>query len=83
MTLVDEATLLHLTNPDKSGSCSMSVTLSQLESRLWKAAWLLNGPIDAADCKTCIFPLLFFKRLSDVNDEEHAAALTELPDEQS
>jgi type I restriction enzyme M protein len=53
------------------------LTLSQLESHLWKAAWLLKGPVDAADFKTYIFPLLFFKRLSDVNDEEHAAALKE------
>jgi type I restriction enzyme M protein len=52
-----------------------STSFSQLESHLWKAAWLLKGPVDAADFKTYIFPLLFFKRLSDVHDEEHAAAL--------
>jgi type I restriction enzyme M protein len=52
-----------------------STSLSQLESHLGKAAWLLKGPVDAADFKTYIFPLLFFKRLSDVHDEEHAAAL--------
>jgi type I restriction enzyme M protein len=51
--------------------------LSQLESHLWKAAWLLKGPVDAADFKTYIFPLLFFKRLLDVRDEEHQAALKE------
>lgn len=54
-----------------------AITLSQLESHLWKAAWLLKGPVDAADFKTYIFPLLFFKRLSDVHDEEHEAALKE------
>jgi type I restriction enzyme M protein len=53
------------------------LTLSQLESHLWKAAWLLKGPVDAADFKTYIFPLLFFKRLLDVRDEEHQAALKE------
>lgn len=26
-----------------------AVTLSQLESHFWKAAWLLKGPVDAAD----------------------------------
>ena len=51
--------------------------LSQLSSSLWKAAWHLKGPVDAADFKTYIFPLLFFKRLSDVHDEEHEAALQE------
>jgi type I restriction enzyme M protein len=37
----------------------------------------LRGPVDAADFKTYVFPLLFFKRISDVFDEEYAAALTE------
>ncbi len=52
-----------------------SLTLSQLESHLWEAANILRGPVDAADFKTYIFPLLFFKRVSDVHDEEHATAL--------
>lgn len=51
--------------------------LSQLESHLWEAANILRGPVDAADFKTYVFPLLFFKRISDVFDEEYAAALTE------
>lgn len=54
-----------------------SVTLSQLESHLWESANILRGPVDAADFKTYVFPLLFFKRLSDVHDEEYAAALAE------
>jgi type I restriction enzyme M protein len=41
-----------------------SLTLSQLESYLWKAAWILKGPVDAADFKTYVFPLLSFKRIS-------------------
>jgi type I restriction enzyme M protein len=52
-----------------------AVTLSQLESHLWEAANILRGPVDAADFKSYVFPLLFFKRLSDVHDEEHAEAL--------
>ena len=51
--------------------------LSNLESHLWEAANILRGPVDAADFKTYIFPLLFFKRISDVYDEEYAAALAE------
>jgi type I restriction enzyme M protein len=54
-----------------------SLTLSQLESHLWEAANILRGPVDAADFKTYVFPLLFFKRISDVHDEEHQAALEE------
>jgi type I restriction enzyme M protein len=53
------------------------ITLSKLESHLWEAANILRGPVDAADFKTYVFPLLFFKRISDVHDEEYAAALVE------
>ena len=53
------------------------LTLSQLEQYLSKAAWILKGPVDASDFKVYIFPLLFFKRLSDVYDEEYQMALDE------
>jgi type I restriction enzyme M protein len=53
------------------------ITLSQLEQYLNKAAWLLKGPVDASDFKAYIFPLLFFKRISDVYDEEYQQALVE------
>jgi len=53
------------------------LSLSQLEQYLSKAAWILKGPVDASDFKVYIFPLLFFKRLSDVYDEEYRVALEE------
>lgn len=53
------------------------LTLSQLEQYLSKAAWILKGPVDASDFKLYIFPLLFFKRISDVYDEEYQLALQE------
>lgn len=53
------------------------ITQGQLESYLWGAATLLRGTIDAGEYKSFIFPLLFLKRLSDVFDEEYAAALKE------
>lgn len=53
------------------------LSLSQLEQYLSKAAWILKGPVDASDFKVYIFPLLFFKRLSDVYDEEYKSALEE------
>jgi len=53
------------------------ITLSQLEQYLSKAAWILKGPVDASDFKVYIFPLLFFKRISDVYDEEFQIALEE------
>ena len=53
------------------------ITQQQLESYLWGAAVLLRGTIDAGDYKQFIFPLLFYKRLCDVFDEETKTALAE------
>lgn len=53
---------------------STRITQKELESYLWDAAVLLRGLIDAGDYKQYIFPLVFLKRISDVYDEEHAAA---------
>jgi len=53
------------------------ITQQQLESYLWGAAVLLRGTIDAGDYKQFIFPLLFFKRLCDVHEEETAKAMAE------
>jgi type I restriction enzyme M protein len=58
-------------------SLRATISLSELESHLWEAANILRGPVDAADFKTYVFPLLFFKRISDVHDEEYEAALAE------
>ena len=48
------------------------ITLDELKSFLWAAATHLRGQIDAAGYKEYIFPLLFFKRISDVYDEQFA-----------
>ena len=54
---------------------------SELESYLWGAAIILRGLVDAGDYKQYIFPLLFYKRLSDVWDTEYAESLSETGDE--
>lgn len=51
-------------NPDEP------ISLEDLKSFLWGAATRLRGQIDAAGYKEYIFPLLFFKRISDVYDEQ-------------
>lgn len=58
------------------------ITQRELESYLWGAAVVLRGLIDAGDYKQYIFPLVFLKRISDVYDEEHAAALETYGDEE-
>lgn len=49
----------------------------ELETHLWGAAKVLRGTIDAGDYKQYIFPLLFYKRICDVYDEEFERALNE------
>ena len=53
------------------------MTQKELETYLWGAAKVLRGTIDAGDYKQYIFPLLFFKRICDVYDEEFEKALKE------
>jgi len=57
------------------GAQNGRATLSELESHLWESANILRGPIDQADFKSYIFPLLFLKRISDVYDDEFRQAL--------
>ena len=54
---------------------SERIGLDELESYLWNSAVLLRTNIDAGAYKQYIFPLLFFKRICDVYDEETAAAI--------
>jgi type I restriction enzyme M protein len=44
---------------------------------LWEAANILRGPVDPANLRDFVFPLLFFKRLSDTWDEEQEKAFAE------
>ncbi|WP_157596646.1 class I SAM-dependent DNA methyltransferase [Saccharomonospora saliphila] len=62
---------------DESSALPLPLTLAELEQYLARAADLLRGSIDQADFKAYIFPLMFFKRISDVYVEEYNAALAE------
>jgi len=57
------------------------ISLEELESYLWSSAVLLRTHIDAGAYKQYIFPLLFFKRICDVYDEECAQILKEYGEE--
>ena len=53
------------------------LTLHDLKSHLWNCAEILRGSaVDRTDWKAYILPLLFFKRICDVWDEETAEAAT-------
>lgn len=56
------------------------ITQQALESYLWGTATILRGLVDAGDYKQYVFPLLFYKRLSDVWDEEFTQALADTSD---
>ncbi len=58
-----------------------TLTLAQLKQFLWKSADILRGKIDSSDYKKYIFGLLFYKRISDVWDEEYETVIDEFKDE--
>ena len=60
---------------------SKRITIEELQSYLWNSAVLLRTNIDAGAYKQYIFPLLFFKRICDVYDEETALAIEEYGDD--
>ena len=60
---------------------SSRITIDELESYLWNSAVLLRSSIDAGAYKQYIFPLLFFKRICDVYDEELQIAVNEYGDD--
>lgn len=57
------------------------IKLEELESYLWGSAQLLRTNIDAGAYKQYIFPLLFFKRICDVYDEETQKAFEKYGDD--
>ena len=62
---------------------SKRITIEELQSYLWNSAVLLRTSIDAGAYKQYIFPLLFFKRICDVYDEECQRIIEEYGDEEA
>jgi type I restriction enzyme M protein len=54
--------------------------VSALETWLWDAACAIRGATDAPKFKDFILPLVFYKRLSDVFDDEFVARVAEYGD---
>lgn len=53
------------------------ITSQELFNHLFEACNILRGPINQDEYKSYVTPILFFKRLSDVYDEETQIALKE------
>jgi len=56
------------------------MNLTQLKQFLWRSADILRGKIDSSDYKKYIFGLLFYKRISDIWDEEYEEFIDEYHD---
>src|SRR2546422_238361 len=56
--------------------------ISALETWLWDAACAIRGATDAPKFKDFILPLIFYKRLSDVFDDEFVGQVKEFGDEE-
>lgn len=61
-------------------SPARQLTQAQLESALWAAANALRGPVDPGDYKAYVFPILYFKWISDNWDHIHAQAVADWGD---
>ena len=62
---------------EASTTHSEETTSQKLFAHLFEACNILRGPINQDEYKSYVTPILFFKRLSDVYDEETQAALEE------
>ena len=60
-------TTLQFSSPDQE-----QLNISTLETWLWDAACVIRGTTDAPKFKDFILPLIFYKRFSDVFDDEFA-----------
>jgi len=59
------------------------LTLQDLEQWLWDAVCSIRGSVDAPKFKDYILPLLFFKRLSDVFEDEVGKLKADLGDDET
>lgn len=61
----------------KKGAVQSIDSVSDLFNFLFEACNILRGPVSQDNFKDYITPILYYKRISDVYDEETEAALKE------
>ncbi len=60
----------------------MSLSLSELDSHLFKCADIIRNTVDKTDYKDYILPLVFYKTISDTYDDQYEQRLEEYGDEE-
>lgn len=76
-TMIENAVQAAVDDVDDSELSPEETTSKQLFNHLFGACNILRGPINQDEYKSYVTPILFFKRISDVYDEEYAQALYE------
>jgi type I restriction enzyme M protein len=67
--------------PSTPSSTDGYLNVAALESWLWEAACVIRGATDAPKFKDFILPLIFYKRLSDVFDDEFESVVQQFGEE--
>lgn len=73
--MMEEAITKAETDLEETESTAEETSAQKLYSHLFEACNILRGPINQDEYKSYVTPILFFKRISDVYDEETEKAL--------
>lgn len=74
-TIIEDAAKAADEDTEAAEDSPEKITAKQLFTHLFEACNILRGPINQDEYKSYVTPILFFKRISDVYDEEYADAL--------
>jgi len=74
-TIIEDATQAADDDTEDADSLPEETTSKQLFNHLFEACNILRGPINQDEYKSYVTPILFFKRISDVYDEEYEEAM--------
>ena len=74
-TIIEDATLAADEDTEAAEDSIEKITAKQLFAHLFEACNILRGPINQDEYKSYVTPILFFKRISDVYDEEYEDAM--------
>lgn len=74
-TIIEDAAQAADDDTEDAELTAEETTSKKLFNHLFEACNILRGPINQDEFKSYVIPILFFKRISDVYDEEYADAL--------